>query len=93
MNYKDPEVLAWLNEIRVKDGRKPLKRIAYAKYGTQWGKRAVAFPRSENCPIARSLGPEYHTSVYNYVHQPSDTPFPNPLFVRDWISNFDCGDA
>lgn len=95
MNYRDPKVINWINEIRAKDGRKPLKRIAYAKWvGDRFGlnHRDVLHPRSQNCPIARSLGNYSVNAVY---YRKLDEPWHRdetqklPEHVGNWIGEFD----
>lgn len=88
-DYKDPRVLTWINGMRKKDGRKPLKRIAYAKYGTD---RDVLYPRTQNCPIARSLV-DYNVNTILCHKLKSDQRDRNlislPSYVSDWVSDFD----
>lgn len=93
MNYKDPEVLKWVNEIRAKDGRKPLKRICYAKRlkSSAWyndDNGHVKWPVICNCPIARSLGEEYYCGTH-YYHKLDYNKIPLPPKVSEWIKEFD----
>lgn len=86
-DYQDPEVLGWVNTIREKDGRKPLKRISYAR--REEG-RDIVYPTNCNCPIAVSLV-DYTVTKNSYY--PQGTPWERgktlPFAVRDWIETFD----
>lgn len=90
MNYKDAEVLEWVNSKRERDGKPPLQRLAYAKRDTTG---MVAETRSENCPIARSLGKGYHVGV-GFHYNSNDTRRAthwrqHPTCVAEWITEFD----
>lgn len=93
MNYKDSEVLEWVNRKRAEDGRPPLQRLAYAKRDTTG---MVAETRSENCPIARSLGKGYHVGASFYYNSRDTTRVPywrqHPRCVTEWIMDFDRGE-
>lgn len=87
-NYQDPEVLGWVNTIREKDGRKPLKRISYAR--REEGERHIVYPTNCNCPIAVSIV-DYAVTKDQFRHKDEQyfhyKPLPDP--VRNWIAIFD----
>lgn len=88
-DYKDQQVLDWINEIRAGNGLKPLQRIAYANRDAT-GK--VYNPRTSNCPIARSLGGNYSISEHSYFERGKDYTSDwhrNPDYVAQWIARFD----
>lgn len=85
MNYKDPEVLKWVNQIRASDGRKPLKRIAYAQRNPDG---EMIRPANCHCPIAASIV-DYKVTQYAYTHKATYAHNPLPIFVADWIYEFD----
>lgn len=86
-NYKDPEVLEWVNSIREKDGRKPLKRISYAK--REEGERWIVYPLNCNCPIAVSLVDYVVTRHKFYPRNDITNGSPVPSAVTNWIGTFD----
>lgn len=87
MNYKDPEVLEWVNEIRIDDGRKPLKRITYAKRD-ETGK--VASPRCNSCPIGQSIVTyDVLTTFITPMGMSMRYKQSIPLAVTNWICDFD----
>lgn len=85
MNYKDPEVLEWVNLIRRSNGYKPLKRIAYA---CRKDNGEMKTPANCNCPIAMSLH-DYIVTKNTYIHKATCAANPLPKLVSNWIDEFD----
>ena len=78
MTPKHTRVLAYVNRIRKKLGKKPIKRLPKGDklcYGS--------------CPIARATGCDVHSTWMVNRNTLDETRLPS--YIQDWIDRFDSG--
>lgn len=85
MDYYDPEVLKWVNEVRRSNGYAPLRRIKYADRNPDG---EIVKPANCHCPIAASIV-DYIVTKFNYEHKATFARNNLPECVVNWISDFD----